>query len=29
MVTTGVPPERLGASIVDDFTDDLRRLADA
>jgi hypothetical protein len=25
----GVPPERSGASIVDEFADDLRQLADA
>ena len=25
----GVPPERSGAAIVDEYADDLRRLADA
>ena len=25
----GVPPERSGASIVDEYADDLRQLADA
>jgi hypothetical protein len=29
VTSTGTPPERVGAAIVDQFADDLRRLADA